>query len=339
MSVVRRVASWPRALARRIWRLPRWLSIPGGLVVVGLLAFAGYQGVSVYSYTQDNPSFCRSCHIMEGAWDKWATSEHREINCHECHEISPLGGAKLLLTFAVAHPDKVGQHASVPDEACVQCHGNGDPRWKQVEATAGHKVHVEEQGIPCTQCHSTSLHSFTPPETICQECHTDKKLAVEPMAQENCLTCHQYLRSGGPPASPLTPSPGRASGGLLSPSSASSVTLSPSRDTCLECHQQQQDPKINWPSDASMQFQCGQCHEPHVQAPPTVDCKSCHREDVAQGTVHTLDAHQPVQCWACHQPHQWTAPKQSTCLDCHQDQLAHKPAEDYSPGGQCTQCH
>src|SRR3990170_129381 len=84
----------------RVWRLPKKVLIPSGVLLVAVFAFGGFKMASAYDYMQNNPEFCRRCHIMEKAWDRWYTSEHRSVNCHECHELSMFGGAGLLLKTA-----------------------------------------------------------------------------------------------------------------------------------------------------------------------------------------------------------------------------------------------
>src|SRR3989304_5391530 len=114
--------SW--ATARE--RLPkglRRLPILAGFALRVPLAFGGFR---VMNYTQDDPSFCRSCHTMQKAWDKWATSVHREVNCHSCHEQNPIESAELVIQYVTARPNHVKKHAGISDDACLKCHANGN---------------------------------------------------------------------------------------------------------------------------------------------------------------------------------------------------------------------
>lgn len=306
--------SFPGALFRGMRRMPLWFSILLMVVVLGGLSFGGYKGASSYSYMQKDPQFCLSCHVMETAWDRWQTSEHREVNCHACHEIGPVQGARLIIGYLLTRPERIAKHASVPDEACAKCHESNDPQWLQVADTAGHRVHVEGQNIACTKCHSVSIHRFTPPSTICGLCHEDKvngekQIKVDQMSQLHCLACHQYLRQETP-----------------------GTNLLPIRESCLSCHLQHPAPNITWPAQAPMQFLCEECHRPHEQAQPVVVCLACHGE-VAVAGLHAKGAHQGSPCQACHRPHEWEVKARENCLACHGDKANH-----YA-GVLCFQCH
>src|SRR3972149_8194660 len=194
----------------RIIRLPKKVLIPGIIVVVGILSFGGYKAADAYDYMQNNPQFCRSCHIMEQAWDRWSTSEHKNINCHECHELGIFQGAGLLLKTTLGLSPDVPKHALVDNDTCAKCHESGNPKWLQVAATAGHRVHAEEQNVACTKCHSVTLHRFAPPKPICSVCHEEKKVEVVEMGEMHCLACHNFLKENGP--------------------------LVPTREPCLSCH-------------------------------------------------------------------------------------------------------
>ncbi len=298
------------SLLRRIRRLPLWLSIPGGLILLVLLGGAVYKGVPAYKYMQEDPSFCASCHIMQPVWDKWSISEHKDVTCHKCHELSPMAGTQLLLTWAIGRPEKLEVHTFVPDEACVRCHKSGNPEYKQIGATVGHKVHPEEQSIACIRCHGIQIHSFRAPGKVCLTCHPNQQVQIPGMSQTPCLACHQYLR----------------------PVTASEHPLLPDRSVCLGCHLNQKDTKVTWPADAPMQFECRQCHKPHVQAEPVVNCQSCHAAAIAVG-LHTGLGHQATSCTTCHKPHEWKVTERSTCLACH------APQEQHFADKVCIECH
>lgn len=275
------------------------------VIAVAFLVLGVYGATRAYNYTQNDTQFCRSCHIMEKAWDRWQSSEHQSITCHSCHEQSPLESTQLLVTFALQQPERVSKHAYVPDEACDRCHENGNPKYKQVAAEAGHRVHAEEQNIACVKCHGVTIHRFQPPKQICGVCHEGNPVKVTPMASIHCLECHNYVGEG---------------------------SLLPTRKDCLECHQTMPQSKVNWPSQAPMQFQCKDCHKPHVQEAPVVQCLSCH-PGVPSAGKHTVKAHASVSCQTCHKPHEWTVTKRETCLSCH------SAKENHNPGPSCTNCH
>jgi nitrate/TMAO reductase-like tetraheme cytochrome c subunit len=294
-----------KALLMWLRNQPKKLTIPAGALVLVLVAYGGIRGAQAYDYMENDPTFCRACHTMEKAWDRWNTSEHRSVNCHSCHEISIIQGAEQLIKFSLGQPEKVSKHARVPDNVCADCHESGDPRWEQVANTAGHRVHAEEQNIACIKCHAVSIHRFAPPKAICMVCHEDKHIEVAGMGEMHCLTCHQYLAGGN--------------------------DLEPGRKVCLDCHSAQAQKTVTWPADAPMQYPCYQCHQPHEQAKPMVDCRSCHWEGSEK--LHAKGAHSSTPCQTCHKPHEWVVSEREDCVSCHSDRA------DHMPGTFCGQCH
>jgi hypothetical protein len=262
--------------------MPRPVAV--AIAVLGL-GFAGsgiYSAWRGYDYTMNNPAFCRSCHTMEEAWTRWETSEHRTVNCHSCHEASIIESARQVITFVVRQPRRVGRHAVVPAEVCARCHESDDVRWRQVEATAGHKVHAGQRRIECVVCHAPSIHRFTPPTGVCGACHVaqtsgERVVRIRAMADQHCITCHEFLRPDSP--------------------------LRPERRTCLECHRVIPGGAALFPANAPMQFACGQCHKPHERNQPVIACRACHEKPRAD--VHPEPVLQSTACTVCHVPHRW----------------------------------
>ncbi len=298
--------NWLFSRVRRLWRwvlrLPRKVSIPTGLLLVAIAAVAVFYAVDFYGYMQHDPEFCQSCHVMEQSWDRWATSSHSEVGCHECHHQSMFASAGQLLSFIFASPERVEKHAAVEDESCEDCHENGDPQWRQVAATAGHRQHTEEEHISCVRCHSTTIHRFRPPAVICEVCHPGHRLEVMNMANMHCAVCHDFLADGEEPL--------------------------PTRASCLDCHEAL-SAAVTWSADAPMQYPCGDCHLPHEQARPLEECLTCHTVD----GYHLRGAHAAALCEDCHQAHEWDTAGRDTCLICHPGKT------DHNPGVVCDSCH
>lgn len=286
------------------WTPLRLTGVTFGLLILVVAATGGQR---FYTYTQDDPTFCRSCHTMEKAWTKWQTSEHSKITCHSCHESNPVESMEQIVKYVMNRPDDVRKHAGISDEACEKCHANSSSQWKQISNTAGHKVHVEEQRLACTKCHAITTHRFAPPAKVCLSCHGDQTVKMTKMAERYCLDCHNYLAENSP--------------------------LRPTRETCLSCHEKQAPAVIHWPeASAPMEFQCSQCHKPHEQVAPEVNCRSCHT-DIQQAGLHSRVTHSGVACTTCHQPHEWRVTKRETCLACHQTKNTHNAGQD------CVNCH
>jgi hypothetical protein len=260
--------------------------IAAGTAGIAVVAFGGY---TVYDYTMNNPAFCRSCHTMEVAWTRWASSEHRKVDCHACHEQSIAESARQVVTFAVRRPERVGKHADVPAEQCQTCHTSGDAQWRQVAATAGHDVHAQTRRIECVTCHSTAVHRLRPATAVCAGCHEAqavgaRAIKIPQMADFHCIDCHEFLRPNSP--------------------------LRPTQETCLGCHQGLPVTQtVGWPEDrAHTSLACGTCHKPHEKVQPIVTCTSCHT--APNPAVHPKEilaaaSRSYTTCTACHQPHVW----------------------------------
>ena len=266
------------------WRVAVAVGVAAAAVA---LALAGY---SVYDYTMNNPAFCRSCHIMEAAWDRWATSEHRRVDCHDCHRQSVLESARQVIVFVLRQPRRVGRHAEVPAARCLSCHASGDPAWIQVARTAGHQVHAERRQIECVTCHSTGIHRIRSVPDVCARCHEAqavgaRAIQIAQMADFHCVDCHQFLRPNSP--------------------------LRPTRQTCLQCHQGVPPRRTAGFSDAAPHagFSCATCHRPHEQARPVAACVLCHPAPapaVHPAAAVTAGGRDVGACTPCHLPHRWT---------------------------------
>lgn len=301
-----------RRLGSLILNLPVTAKVVLGAIIVVLIFGGSYGSYRMYDYTQNDPSFCRSCHTMEVAWNKWQNSEHSKVDCHNCHHVSPIAGAELIVNFLMERPDRNTNHAAVPDQACEKCHESGNPQWVQVAQTAGHKTHAGDQNIACQTCHGLRLHEFRPTTEICVACHADhvageaKAIKVPRMQDLHCVECHQFLRQDSP--------------------------LRPTRQTCLDCHQKITIGRVVFPDKAPMKWDCRECHKPHDQANPVVNCTGCHSGAKTEG-LHGMKTHSGSECKTCHQPHQWTVSSRDTCLACHQDKAQH------NAGTNCADCH
>src|SRR3989338_11715118 len=74
------------------------------ILVLLLLIGDGIVSYRVYDYLENNPTFCKSCHIMETAFASWEKSVHAMVNCHDCHHLPPREGIKLFYGFVVNRP-------------------------------------------------------------------------------------------------------------------------------------------------------------------------------------------------------------------------------------------
>lgn len=294
------------------------------VLVLVIAVGGGVVAFKFYDFTQNNPKFCVACHLMQPAYDAWAESEHKEINCHDCHHLSIPEQNQLLVSFVLHRPDKVPpRHGKiiVGWKYCVSCH------WEKNEKFAGaplindstmHAKHYFTEQIECARCHGYIIHQFTPEARFCVKCHEGKVVHGTGMEGLACLNCH----------TDRTP------------------TLLPGRGKCLFCHggekvrewlesgktidvkhyQPSEETvkkaiKINVPENAPMKFSCYQCHKPHEEVRPDWgDCLNCHKRVLDVGKHGTHINNMGMKCKQCHKPHSWTVTKavaKKVCTTCH----------------------
>jgi hypothetical protein len=290
----------------------RWLTAAGVVVLLG----GSYGGYRMYWYTEHDPRFCKSCHLMQDAWDRWLVSEHNKLDCHQCHHTTKLEGMRQLWLYITQRPTEVPPHAPVPPDVCKDCHGSGDRKWRQVLATTGHQVHVQQQKLKCLDCHAKSLHRFSAPTNVCRSCH-ETKVKMAGMDDLHCTSCHSFLTQ--------------------------EQSLVPTRGTCLWCHSQPGHTHVEFGPDSPMQFGCAMCHDPHNSDPFLQHlrkrCRTCHPKEAK--TV-TMLGPKHRDCLTCHRPHTWTV-DDGRCRSCHERDLegvaAHRVERHKTAELGCTKCH
>ncbi|MBI4403517.1 MAG: cytochrome c3 family protein [Deltaproteobacteria bacterium] len=263
-----------------LFRIPRIFLISGGiLAVIGLLI-----AWRTHHYIQHDPRFCTSCHTMQSAYQRWAESGHKDIECHTCHESYIMSNLHQLWVYTTRRPDEVVKHAFVDHTVCEQCHASGgnQAKWNKVLQTPGHQIHVGKERVQCIQCHSLSVHRFKPGTDLCHDCHKQVTLkAAGSMAEMHCMECHPFLAKDA------------------------KRSLKPDRTACLECHATMHVAGEEFPEEAPMQWACGECHKPHEKLRITnAECSACH-EDAVKNAFHRQKA--GTQCIECHKPHSWKA--------------------------------
>jgi len=301
-----------------------------GKIIIAVLFLAMIVGGGVvafkfYDFTQNNPKFCVSCHLMQPAYDAWAASEHKNLNCHDCHHLTIPEQNKLLVSFVLHRPATVpDRHGKVivPWKNCIKCHWERDEKFKNAKSinqSRMHAKHVFMEQIECVKCHGYRTHQFTAEERFCVKCHQGKTVHGTGMEQLACLNCHTDRTKD----------------------------LKPSRKKCLFCHgdetvrkelradatldvtHYQPDQKtinkaikIVVPEKAPMQFDCYQCHKPHKSSRPDWgNCLSCHENIINVGKHNTHVQVMGMKCKQCHKPHIWrVSPEQAKkdCVTCHE---------------------
>lgn len=257
--------------------------------------------IFIYDYTQNNPKFCTSCHLMNEAFDTWETSVHGDTNCHSCHEADMIANIRNVIDVLTKNPSEVTKHAEIENELCEKCHTSTDPQWLQIQNTAGHQVHVygEKEEVYCIECHGMELHDFVPGKEACLDCHSPDNLHRTDTMIIECVACHDFL--------------------------AEENKLTPVREECLSCHSNKEI-TLSIPLDTHLETTCTKCHDPHALE-VAEDCSTCH--DTNEG-LHIISSH--MDCITCHVPHMEISVRDN-CETCHVDKKEH-----FAPSS-CTGCH
>ncbi len=308
--------------------LERDMPLKGKIIIavllLGIFSGIGYASFRFYDFTQNNPNFCVSCHLMKPAFETWEASVHQQINCHECHHLAVDEMNQLLISFVFHRPTEVpDRHGKiiVPWKYCIECHWQINeqyPNATHINKSRLHAKHYFMEQIECSKCHGYITHEFVPEARFCIKCHQGKVVHGMGMEEIACLNCH----------TDRTPD------------------LRPGRNKCLYCHGDdkvrqmmieggtldvthykppeetvKQAIKIDIPADAPMQFQCYLCHKPHEAVRPDWgNCLNCHRNIFEVGKHNLHVQMMGLQCSQCHEPHSWRvteARAKKVCVECH----------------------
>jgi nitrate/TMAO reductase-like tetraheme cytochrome c subunit len=296
----------------RAWKL--------GFAAITLVVVAGvgFAGLSTWNYMMHDNEFCSGCHIMGEPFQRFGTSEHAKLNCHDCHQQSIFASMWELYVQVMERPTEIPAHRGVPNEICSGCHVRDDPdsTWQRVVATAGHQVHLNPASpvmsqVECITCHGLEVHRFRPVAETCAQsgCHDDIRVELGSMAQQtdlHCTVCHEFTVP--------------ATEGL--PVDSSRATFAPGEQQCLGCHAMRERLLSFAPEDEPHGAKCASCHNAHVQttaagAYQSCATSGCHAQSDTLTAMHrSLGSHRLQTCGACHAAHTWTA-NAVDCRSCH----------------------
>jgi nitrate/TMAO reductase-like tetraheme cytochrome c subunit len=331
-----KVAGWFsdkfRSLVNKIKEPAVPLSFKAKAIIVTLslviVCGGGYIAYRFYDFTQNNPKFCVGCHLMQTAYDSWAQSKHKSLNCHQCHHLTIPEQNQLLISFIMHRPTKVPERHGkviVGSHVCNECHTSGDaPR---INKSLFHAKHVYMEQLECTYCHGevkadkSGLHRFLPTEKFCLKCHPGKAVHGEGMGGLACLNCHtdrtHDLKPGRKKCLFCHSSDDRIRKELKADATMDVRYFQPESATVKKAI------KISINNDSPMQFYCYQCHKPHTQGkvrPSSALCMGCH-DNIKRVGKHKVHLAMDMQCKDCHKPHLWRiteAAAKTTCTQCHE---------------------
>lgn len=297
----------------RLEKLPLFVLLIIGLVVVVLTGSGGYAAYQAYDYVEHDNEFCFSCHLMQEPFEAFAQSAHRGLGCKACHQPSLVERSQMGVTGIVLNPDSLTVHAEVPNDLCASCHIEGDPeRWRVVAASAGHRVHLESDdpaldGLQCVECHSSGIHQFTAVDETCAQsgCHTESTVQLGAMSDLtlHCVACHTFVE----PTEDVV---------------AAEAVLSPDASSCFACHAMREIATM--PTPDPHEGSCGSCHNPHEQedaGEAAGSCASvgCHQNPTDLTPHHAgLSTEVVTDCVSCHVAHDF-ALDGNDCMACHGD--------------------
>jgi len=319
-------------IARLAERMEEPFSLAAKLTIATLLLViiggGGAIAYKFYDFTQNNPKFCVGCHLMQTAYESWARSEHKTLNCHQCHHLSIPEMNQLLVSFVLHRPNSVPERHGkviVGSKYCNQCHTEGN--GTRINNSLFHARHVYMAQLECTECHGdvktdkSGLHRFLPTEKFCLKCHKGKEVHGAGMGGLACINCHtdrtQNIRPGRKKCLFCHSSDDSIRKELIADSSMDVRYFTPDQATIKKAI------KIKYSDKAPMVFNCYECHKPHIKGkvrPSNEDCMRCHA-GVPQIGKHGLHLGMNMNCKDCHKPHLWKvteASAKTVCVTCHE---------------------
>ena len=267
-----------------------------GVLGLLLLGAIGLASAHLYDYTEHDPTFCVSCHVMNDAFSSWETSIHKNVECHDCHYATILERNQMLLTTLFKNPEQVTERPHekiiVPSSMCIKCHWEGEAA--KISDSTGHALHWFKGSIECTSCHAIRLHKFEPEQKLCLNCHQKGNVVLPGMKDMPCADCHSFSK-------------GR---------------LIPKKADCQACHADRVESTISASGSlAHTRLECKTCHRTHEPDKPAGGlCQDCHRLAMKRGKHPIHIAATSGDCTTCHQPHSWTISQNESkklCSKCH----------------------
>ena len=233
----------------------RFLVVGAGVVLFSsLFFFAGLE-----YFTTNRPEFCLTCHYRQAFTDfKVKSLVHPKMNCTECH--ADHTKFQLVTAGYSSRRERV-------DPNCMRCHKDitsKDPasfKKNVMKITIPHKLHIEDVGASCNDCHSNVYHDKMTPATnrprmdFCFNCHS--------WENTTCTKCHPKGTVEMPKAQHTSPS------------------------ICKQCHPGFETKKITI-------FKRDYPHQKHIHS--GIICDTCHNNREQHGKIAITND----DCNKCH---------------------------------------
>lgn len=225
------------------------------------------------------------------------------------------------LGYGVQHVLEVRAATAPPaPEAYIQA------AWTVYRMAPGHRIHVGEQGLACSECHDSAQGARfdEPGPGKCVECHEEQS-AIEHV--RTAIDQHGHRSDGGVASATMTDC-------LTCHTFGPDPTQQPG--DCLQCHAQ---PKGERPAVViHAQEDCTVCHDVHENRVAPIACRECHAVSTKHGEHAEGSA---AQCQDCHHVHAEASSATGTCAACHQSTNAKAKVPASATAGEhtCTGCH
>ncbi|MBX2797334.1 MAG: FAM205/SPATA31 family protein [Myxococcales bacterium] len=275
------------------------------LLLVGLMAGSWRTMMAPGHTNRAHASFAGSCDNCHLVFD--GVPDERCLNCH--------------LAIANREFDGRGFHATVADQACIDCHtdhGGPDGPLTRKSALAdfdhglsGFGLEGRHSTLRCESCHRAPLEAMQPE---CGECHEDAHTSA---LGPDCVACHVaqgWRRQLKTLEAHVIETTGGHEGLACEDCHLHGENLDASV-VCANCHDQ---------SHGGTQSDCALCHQVSGFAPAEFNHGPC--------TCSFPGKHQTVECLACHENFSFTDTP-TLCSGCHTKDRPHEPL------GECSRCH
>ncbi|MFH1538005.1 MAG: NapC/NirT family cytochrome c [bacterium] len=169
------------------------------LALMVVVIVIGAPAVYLFNYfNASNPTLlCAACHEMRASYLSWEKSLHNQTACDRCH-VAPTVGVMLASKLKDPKRTLTKDDVLVPDEKCLDCHGDMPEEAFYHDIRVAHQKHIAE-GVSCAVCHNRVSHGENVAEkeipevgTTCRNCHNDVRAA------SSCGVCHPGFREGKP---------------------------------------------------------------------------------------------------------------------------------------------
>ena len=299
------------------------------IVLPFLLAVPTLFLLTLVNYTTSNGNFCLTCHYQMWGEDFRVDSQvhPKEVKCPECHAETH---------YPLIPPKDFSAHSGRVNDNCVLCHNDMAEKtdtegfiYNVMKIKFPHKLHIEDVGAVCTDCHYNIKHDKDEPQTnrprmaACYACHdqeTTSCLKCHPMGEQlilNLMPKHEVVK----------------------------------KETCDQCHegfeervQEKYDIRFKHPRHLSAGVNCNVCHENKKQHGTIIkerqDCLDCHHKEVKRDCASCHETQAAMRMGKAVPGIQGTPDKMAELVDC---SICHAGIEEgHSPSAvkeTCGGCH